>query len=108
MLGTLERAGCSGKCAPIQNKSTEYKADVYCYKDPVDKSKSNNQGLRFIFNDGSRVIFRQSGTGSVGMTIRIYFEKYEPEKIDQTKEEALKEMIDFGLKLSRIAEFTGK
>jgi phosphoglucomutase len=74
----------------------------------VDKSVSDHQGIRFIYKDGSRVIFRQSGTGSVGTTIRIYFEKYEPEKIDLPKEEALKQMIDFGLQVSRIAEFTGK
>jgi phosphoglucomutase len=43
----------------------------------VDKSFSKNQGLIFRYEDGSRVIFRQSGTGSVGVTIRIYFEKYE-------------------------------
>jgi phosphoglucomutase len=54
------------------------------------------------------VIFRQSGTGAVGMTIRIYFEKYEPEKIDLEKEEALKQMIEFGLSVSKISEFTGK
>jgi len=46
---------------------------VFEYKDPVDKSISKNQGLIFKYSDGSRVIFRQSGTGSVGMTIRIYF-----------------------------------
>jgi phosphoglucomutase len=83
-------------------------ADIYRYKDPVDKSFSDNQGIRFIYKDGSRVIFRQSGTGAVGMTIRIYFEKYEPEKIDLQKEDALKHMIEFGLKTSNISEFTGK
>lgn len=64
------------------------KADIFNYTDPVDKSQSNNQGIRFIFSDGSRIIFRYgfiyyiirlSGTGSVGATIRIYFEKYESE-----------------------------
>jgi phosphoglucomutase len=69
---------------------------------------SKNQGLRFLFPDGSRVIFRQSGTGSVGMTIRIYFEKYEPTNVDLRTEEALKELVKFGLDLSKITEFTGK
>lgn len=85
-----------------------FKSDIYGYIDPVDGSVSNNQGLRFLFPDGSRVIFRQSGTGSVGMTIRIYFEKYETTNIDQTTEEALKELVKFGLDLSKISEFTGK
>ena len=52
----------------------------------MDKSISKNQGLIFRFQDGSRVIFRQSGTGSVGMTIRIYFEKYEPTNILANRE----------------------
>lgn len=89
-------------------KSEEIVADIYNYKDPVDKSVSKNQGIRFIYKDGSRVIFRQSGTGSVGVTIRIYFEKYESERVNIAKELALKEMIEFGLQISRIAEFTGK
>jgi len=46
---------------------------VFEYRDPVDKSFSKNQGLIFRYEDGSRVVFRQSGTGSVGVTIRIYF-----------------------------------
>jgi phosphoglucomutase len=53
------------------------RADVYDYTDPVDHSVSKNQGIRFVYTDGSRIVFRLSGTGSVGATIRIYFEKYE-------------------------------
>lgn len=71
---------------------------------------SKNQGVRFIFADGSRVIFRLSGTGSVGATIRIYFEKYESDKtkLDQQYEMALKEIVNFGLKISDIAKFTNR
>jgi phosphoglucomutase len=57
------------------------KGRVFDYVDPVDKSVSKNQGLIFAWPDGSRVIFRKSGTGSVGITIRIYFEKYEAENV---------------------------
>ncbi len=92
----------------FQKGNTEIFADIYEYKDPVDKSVSHNQGIRFLYKDGSRVIFRQSGTGSVGMTIRIYFEKYEAENIHLNRDEALKDMIKFGLETSKIAEFTGK
>ena len=46
------------------------------YKDPVDKSQSLNQGLIFKYK-GGRVIFRQSGTGSEGTTLRVYFERYD-------------------------------
>jgi len=47
----------------------------------VDGSVSKRQGMRFRFNDGSRIAFRLSGTGSVGATIRLYLEKYESEKL---------------------------
>lgn len=52
------------------------KCDDYTYNDPVDHSVSANQGLRFYFKDGSRLIFRLSGTGSAGATIRMYLEQY--------------------------------
>ena len=54
------------------------KADSFEYLDPIDGSLSKNQGMRFIFTDGSRIVFRVSGTGVVGATIRMYLEKYEP------------------------------
>ncbi|MDX8412546.1 MAG: alpha-D-glucose phosphate-specific phosphoglucomutase [Mariprofundales bacterium] len=53
--------------------------DDFSYTDPVDHSVSNNQGLRILFDDGARIIFRLSGTGTVGATIRIYFEAFEPD-----------------------------
>uniref|UniRef100_A0A8C9WL07 EF-hand calcium binding domain 7 n=1 Tax=Scleropages formosus TaxID=113540 RepID=A0A8C9WL07_SCLFO len=61
------------------------KADNFEYSDPVDGSVSKNQGLRIIFSDGSRIIFRLSGTGSAGATIRLYIDSYEkdPQKIYQ-------------------------
>jgi phosphoglucomutase len=78
----------------------------------VDGSITKNQGLRFIFKDGSRVIFRLSGTGSSGATIRVYFEKYEaPEKADKLELEtqaALKPLIELALTKSRLREITGR
>lgn len=78
------------------------------YTDIVDKSVSKNQGLIFRYADGSRVIFRKSGTGSVGTTLRIYFEKYDDKNFGQTTEAALKEQIEFGLTISDIANLVGK
>merc|ERR1712008_378060 len=52
------------------------KNDVFEYTDPVDGSVSKNQGVRILFGDGSRIIFRLSGTGVAGATIRLYLEKY--------------------------------
>merc|ERR1712086_569593 len=50
--------------------------DMFEYNDPVDESISKNQGIRFIFEDQSRIIFRLSGTGVAGATVRLYLEKY--------------------------------
>ncbi|KAJ8438039.1 hypothetical protein Cgig2_030020 [Carnegiea gigantea] len=54
-------------------------ADDFSYTDPVDGSVVTKQGVRFVFSDGSRIIFRLSGTGSAGATVRIYIERFEPD-----------------------------
>ena len=61
------------------------KADDFSYTDPVDGSVSKNQGLRIIFDDGSRIVYRLSGTGTTGSTLRVYIERYEadPAKLAQ-------------------------
>mmetsp|Transcript_14525 Transcript_14525/g.12332 ORF Transcript_14525/g.12332 Transcript_14525/m.12332 type:complete len:476 (+) Transcript_14525:354-1781(+) len=86
------------------------KADIFDYTDPVDGSVSKNQGIRLMYADGTRVVFRLSGTGSVGATIRVYFEKAEsdPAKINQETADALKEIIALGLELSNIEGLTGR
>lgn len=55
-------------------------ADDFAYHDPVDGSTSKNQGIRVLFEGGSRVVFRLSGTGTSGATLRVYIERYEPDK----------------------------
>jgi hypothetical protein len=60
------------------NGMTISSADMFEYNDSVDGSISKNQGIRFMFSDGSRFVFRLSGTGVVGATIRLYLEKYTP------------------------------
>ncbi|KAJ3080617.1 Phosphoglucomutase-2, partial [Quaeritorhiza haematococci] len=84
------------------------KADDFEYTDPIDGSVSKNQGIRFIFKDGSRIIFRLSGTGSQGATIRLYVEKYDAVKTDLVTSEAIKGLIDVALKVSKLVEFTGR
>jgi len=84
------------------------KADEFEYTDPVDKSVSKNQGVRFLFTDGSRIIFRLSGTGSVGATIRVYVEKYDATNVTQATQDAVKSLIDIALDLSKMQEFTGR
>uniref|UniRef100_A0A674PE01 EF-hand calcium binding domain 7 n=1 Tax=Takifugu rubripes TaxID=31033 RepID=A0A674PE01_TAKRU len=90
MIKDLEKAmfdpSFIGKKFSSGDKSYEVAvADNFAYTDPVDGSVSKNQGLRIIFSDGSRIIFRLSGTGSAGATIRLYIDSYEkdPQKIYQ-------------------------
>ena len=79
----------------------------FSYTDPVDGSISANQGYIFKWADGSRFVFRLSGTGSSGATIRIYLEKYS-EEVDQKVEEALKTIAERALLASKIHELTGR
>jgi len=86
------------------------KNDVFEYLDPVDGSVSKNQGLRFIFEDGSRIIFRLSGTGVAGATVRLYLEKYEAPTGDLGKHQfdVVKQLADIALELSKLQTFTGR
>ena len=80
------------------------------YADSVDKSVSKNQGVRFLFADGSRFVFRLSGTGVAGATIRMYLEKYEPPTGDLTKHafDVVKPIADIALSISKLKEMTGR
>lgn len=84
--------------------------DDFKYIDPVDKSESAHQGIRVLFKDGSRIVFRLSGTGTQGATIRIYIEKYEPNvgKHDQDPQEALAELIAIAEEISGVKAKTGR
>ncbi|KAJ9554267.1 hypothetical protein OSB04_018312 [Centaurea solstitialis] len=85
-------------------------ADEFEYKDPVDGSISKHQGIRYLFEDGSRLVFRLSGTGSEGATIRLYIEQYEKDssKTGRDSQEALAPLVEVALKLSKMQEFTGR
>ncbi|KAG6399040.1 hypothetical protein SASPL_140514 [Salvia splendens] len=85
-------------------------ADEFEYKDPVDGSISKHQGIRYLFEDGSRLVFRLSGTGSEGATIRLYIEQYEkdPNKIGRDSQDALAPLVEVALKLSKMQEYTGR
>lgn len=89
---------------------TVERADNFAYTDPVDGSVSQNQGIRILFTDGSRIIFRLSGTGTQGATLRVYLEKYEPDtsKHDQEVQEALADLIAIAQQVARITAFTGR
>ncbi|MBF0132481.1 MAG: alpha-D-glucose phosphate-specific phosphoglucomutase [Magnetococcales bacterium] len=82
--------------------------DNFQYTDPIDGSVSTNQGLRIGFTDGSRIVFRLSGTGTVGATLRVYLESFEgdPAKQDQDAQEALAELIQIADQVAGIKRFT--
>merc|ERR1739844_429766 len=84
-------------------------ADDFTYVDPVDGSVAKKQGVRFLMADGSRIIFRLSGTAGSGATVRMYIEQYEPskDKLDMDVSAALKELVDVALGLCDIKTFCG-
>jgi len=86
------------------------KADMFAYNDPVDGSVSKNQGVRFIFDDGSRFVFRLSGTGVAGATIRMYLEKYAKptENLALHAFDVVKPIADIALAISKLQEMTGR
>jgi phosphoglucomutase len=84
--------------------------DVFEYTDPVDGSVSKNQGVRFIFEDGSRIIFRLSGTGVAGATIRLYLEKYTAADGDLSLHQfdVVKPLAKIALEISKLKEFVDR
>merc|ERR1719329_1714084 len=84
--------------------------DVFEYTDPVDGSVSKNQGIRFIFTDGSRIIFRLSGTGVAGATVRLYLEKYVDASGDLGMHafDVVKPLSSIAMELSKLQEYTGR
>ncbi|KAI9208990.1 uncharacterized protein BJ171DRAFT_488056 [Polychytrium aggregatum] len=87
---------------------TVAECDDFAYTDPIDGSVSTKQGVRIVFTDGSRIIFRLSGTGSQGATIRVYVEKYDAVNYSQNTPDAIRDLIQVALDISRLEEFTGR
>jgi len=85
-------------------------ADDFSYTDPVDGSVSRRQGLRLVFDDGARIVFRLSGTGTEGATLRLYFECPEPDpaRHDRPTQAALAELIALAGELSGLTARTGR
>ncbi|XP_041134333.1 phosphoglucomutase-1 isoform X2 [Polyodon spathula] len=106
----LDRAFIGQKFSVGDKTYTVEKSDDFQYSDPVDGSISRNQGLRIVFSDGSRVIFRLSGTGSAGATIRLYIDSYEKDlqKIYEDPQVMLAPLVTIALKVSELHERTGR
>ena len=85
-------------------------ADDFSYTDPVDGSTSVKQGVRILLEDGSRAVFRLSGTGTEGATLRLYLERYvaDPALHEVETQKALAPLVALSEKLARIAAITGR
>jgi phosphoglucomutase len=94
---------------PFGEYTVKY-ADEFRYEDPVDGSISQNQGIRIGFENGSRIVYRLSGTGTVGATLRIYLEKFEPDaaRHHQDAQEALAELIGLAEHFGEVKKRTGR
>lgn len=112
--GEFAKAGLIGSHLQSDGETfTVTTADNFEYVDPVDGSVTRKQGLRLIFSDGSRIVWRLSGTGSSGATIRVYVERY----VEPNAEEAhlfssashiLRALINLSLTFSQLREITGR
>ena len=89
---------------------TVAQADDFNYTDPVDGSVSSHQGLRIVFNDGARIVYRLSGTGTSGSTLRVYIENFEPDltRHDLPTQQALTDLVTLAGDLAQIREHTGR
>jgi phosphoglucomutase len=83
-------------------------ADDFSYTDPVDRSTSTKQGLRLLLSDNSRVIFRLSGTGTTGATLRLYVERYRNDGGTSNVDEVLAPLLKEAKELLRLKEFVGR
>jgi phosphoglucomutase len=103
-------AGSSLKSTTSDSSFTVDHADDFSYTDPIDGSVSTKQGLFIKFTDGSRIIFRLSGTGSSGATVRLYVERYSKNESEygMDAQDGLKPLIEVALEVSKLKEFTGR
>ena len=102
--------GLRGQLASLVGKHSISLVDDFAYDDPVDGSHTAGQGIRLIFENGARIIYRMSGTGTAGATIRIYIENYEADaaKHNQETQAALNNLITLSRDISQIAKFTSR
>ncbi len=102
--------GLRAKLSSLIGKDNIVTADDFAYDDPVDGSHTSGQGIRLIFGNGARIIYRLSGTGTSGATIRVYIEDFQPDakKHDQDPQVALASLITYARRVSDIEKLTGR
>lgn len=108
LMQNLQSAIPSLQGKQFGNYQVEY-SDDFSYTDPIDGSISKNQGIRIGFTDGSRIVFRLSGTGTQGATLRVYIESYEPNVVKQNQDpqQALSSLISIADQVAQIRTLTG-
>jgi phosphoglucomutase len=99
-----------GKLSALKGTQSIVQADDFAYDDPVDGSHTEKQGIRLIFDNGSRIIYRLSGTGTAGATLRVYIEKYEPDaaRHNDDTQATLSALINLSRSIAAIEKFTGR
>jgi phosphoglucomutase len=102
------RAGLPSLVGRKLGQETVMLADDFAYRDPVDGSVSERQGVRLSFESGGRVVFRLSGTGTEGATLRVYLERYEPERIAEDTQAFLAPLIALADEVAGIKQRTGR
>ncbi len=100
----------TGFCTSDGESFTIEAADDFTYHDPVDGSTSAHQGIRILLSGDSRIVFRLSGTGTVGATLRVYLERYTADSTlyEKSVQETLKPLIELAEKLADIHKITGR
>lgn len=107
LMQNLQSAILNLKGKKFGSYEVEY-SDNFSYTDPIDGSVSKNQGVRIGFTDGSRIVYRLSGTGTQGATLRVYLENYEADVTKQNldPQQALAELIAIADEVAQIRHFT--
>jgi phosphoglucomutase len=120
LVDELEKAITTGSLVGTVHKSKSTGATFkiartynFNYTDPIDGSISKNQGQVVTFEDGSRVVWRLSGTGSQGATVRMYIERYLDKDADEKEltrdaQDGLKGLIDVALEFSKLPQYLGR
>ncbi|HCB11950.1 MAG TPA: alpha-D-glucose phosphate-specific phosphoglucomutase [Gammaproteobacteria bacterium] len=109
LVDTLRAATATLPGQQLGSYTVDY-ADDFRYIDPIDDSVSEKQGIRIGYKDGSRIVYRLSGTGTEGATLRVYIEAYEPDpaKHDLDTQQALAALINIANSFAGIRERTGR
>jgi phosphoglucomutase len=102
--------GLRGQLSTLVGKHGIIAADDFAYDDPVDGSRTTAQGIRLLFEDGSRIVYRLSGTGTAGATLRVYIEHYEPDasRHGTDTQLALAPLIALSRAIAGIEQHTGR